>query len=333
MCMQKMAGVLLGAVVGDCAGSPYIFEKSERLFDRSREIGWQISTPGIDVELMFASAHTLLRHGFDIDRLFRGYCHIVKGCRDLDIVSAHCFSGDCFDSAAAVEFGALCGNAVIIRQIPLVIYGLDWDMGTLWDAVAEECRLTHSDECVIECAQLYAAALHGVLRGESRLKIWDRLFLHVHHDANYRMLVASYYQMPCCDNVGYNEIQKAVGMALYHFWHDTPYICAIRSAILSGGATDINSAATGALLGGVHGVRAVPKAWRMALKEQAFGDLALGYTRFRQALYFARKVYDRSFFMRAGRHSRGVCETKRYLGIAYRQSLPDPVRQFSDTAH
>ena len=93
---------------------------------------------------------------------------------------------------------------------------------------------------------------------------------------------AAYAVVEACAKVvaagaDYSHIRVAFGMALYHFWHDTPASSAIRSAILSGGSTDINAGATGALCGAFQGMESIPDSWREILYngfEQPHADLA-----------------------------------------------------------
>ena len=270
MSTNRSMGGFLGAVVGACLGSPYIFMKSG---DISRDdAGWRLSAPGIEMELAFAGMRSFARHGVDMDALARAYSSVIRdGVHDLDVVSATIFgenatmASELRRRAQESEFGTLCSNALLIRQIPLVIAGRSWDIPTLCGEISREGRMTHSDDRVIECAQLYAMVLQGAINRMTRLEIRDRCFEVVRDPENYRMLVSSYYETPRADGDDYNAVCVATQMALYHFWHDTPFVSALKNAIRAGGATDIKAAATGALLGAMHGVRAIPSTWREEL--------------------------------------------------------------------
>ena len=87
MSTNRSMGGFLGAVVGACLGSPYIFMKSG---DISRDdAGWRLSAPGIEMELAFAGMRSFARHGVDMDALARAYSSVIRdGVHDLDVVSA-----------------------------------------------------------------------------------------------------------------------------------------------------------------------------------------------------------------------------------------------------
>lgn len=273
----RVSGMILGAVAGDCLGTPYVFMRSEKLFERSSQIVWEISESGICSRLLECGLASVARHGVNYDMLVRAYNRWSAKGQELDCVMALCFDGrkksamHLRDFAATLDHGALCSDLLLIRQIPVVLAGLGWDRETLFRQVAAECRLTHDDDVSIEYAQLYAYCLQCILNGKSRTEIWDCLFDAVESPDVRMTLLNSYYGRPRCDDPSYSHAKIAFWVSMYHFWHDTPMVPCFRSVVLSGGATDVNAAAAGALCGAWHGIEALPRAWRDTLLDEAFG--------------------------------------------------------------
>jgi ADP-ribosylglycohydrolase len=269
--VDRVSGLIMGAVIGDCLGMPYIFMKSSQLIKQSSQICWEVSDCGMSSRIMFDALRVIWNRGVQIDGLARAYRASIDKGYEIDCVFAERF-GDGQKGASGhggeyEDMGALCSNHLLIRQIPLVLAGIGWDRETLFRVVESECRLTHGDSESIECAQLYAYCLQGILQGKSRIELWDRLFEAVQSRRMNKVLLNSYYEKPCCDDADYSFASVAFGMAMYHFWHDIPIVSGLRGTILAGGATDINGAAVGAILGAWQGIRAIPGVWRESMLE------------------------------------------------------------------
>lgn len=265
---EMYSGLILGAIAGDCLGIPYIYMKADALFEIGRHLQWQIGMPGECSHLIDASLGCIAKKGFKLDQLVRAYWNWAQNCLDMSYVMSECFGHSpktvsvLQEQAKKADYGSLCSGLLLIRQIPLVCAALAWEDNKLIQSVYDECRLTHTDEECIEYAQLYALCLRDILLGKSRLEIWDHLFAMVKTREVYRTLLSSYYEKPSCDSSDYSHASVTFGMAMYHFWHNTPVSCAIRSAVLAGGATDVNACATGALCGAFQGMDAIPESWR-----------------------------------------------------------------------
>ncbi len=265
---EKYSGLILGAIAGDCLGIPYIYMKADALFEIGRHLQWQIGMPGECSHLMYAALECIAKKGFKLAHLARAYWNWAQTSMDMSYVMSECFGHEpksvtvLHEQAPKADYGSLCSGLLLIRQIPLVCAGLAWEDDNLIQTVREECRLTHTDEECIEYAQLYALCIRDILLGKSRLEIWDHLFAKVKTREVYRTLLSSYYEKPSCDGPDYSHARITFGMAMYHFWHNTPVSCAIRSVVLAGGSTDVNACATGALCGAFQGRQAIPESWR-----------------------------------------------------------------------
>ena len=277
----RVSGVIMGAIAGDCLGTPYVFMRSEQLFEQASHICWEISENGICSQILSAGIGSVARYGMNFDALVRAYCRWANSGSELDCVTALCFNGKNKNAeslrafSSTLDHGALCSDLLLIRQIPIVLAGIGLERDTLFKMVESECRLTHDDEESIEYAQLYAYCLQGILQEKSRLEIWDDMFGAVRSKKVYGVLLNSYYEKPRCDDVDYCYARTAFGVAMYHFWHDSPIVSCLRSVILAGGATDVNGAAAGALCGAWQGICSIPVAWRDTLLDASFGANSL----------------------------------------------------------
>ena len=291
---RKTAGAILGAVAGDCVGSPYIFMKANQLFEASRQICWQIYQMGAVSQLMMAGIRALYHHGFWPDGLVRQYYRSLNmSMCESDMITSQFFAQSYADAAQlyakalGANHGALCSGQLLLRQVPIVIAGYYLSAETIVSQMDAEARLTHVDPDSIEFAQLYGLCLYGILHGWRRVEVWDGLFARVTNRTVYRTLLNSYYEKPVCDASGYSLGGVTFQMALYHYWHNTPFVSAIRSAALAGGATDVNCAAVGCLLGASQGVEAVPKAWQDILMHEVVNSRAL-----RRSVSYATKLAE-----------------------------------------
>lgn len=273
MLSHRIIGSFLGALCGSCLGSPYVYMKSEDLISISPQIGWTLSPPSGDMSLCMGSMQSIGRNGVSLESVARAYCRVVSSSpEDIDLVSSVCFSsplatpGAIRDCAASHQFGTLCSNGILVRQLPLIYAGLDWDDETLMQVVEEDTMLTHDDKHVVESTKAFARCLWSILRGKRRVETWDYLMSQTRDEKVHDCIVSSYFERPQCDRSDPTDIDLSLATALYHYWHDTPFVMALRSSILSGGATDVNAAVTGALCGASQGSHVVPSSWRSEIE-------------------------------------------------------------------
>ena len=266
--MMRTNGAILGSIAAESAALPYIFMRSKTLMEKAPKICWNLTQFGELAHMTIAGTEAIHRHGMSWNAWTRSYHkYLGRGEVELDVVTAWAFGEKRMpaqmlrDRTENTEIGAICSGQVLLRQIPIVIAGLNWDTQTLFEQVKSEVTLTHTNEEVIELAQIFALCLQQVINGKTRLEIWDDLFAHVQLPGVYRILLASYYEKPICDRNNYSHAHITFQLALYHFWHNTPFVSAIRSVVLMGGATDVNAAAVGALTGASQGIQAIPQIW------------------------------------------------------------------------
>jgi|GEM_PF-2138752 len=276
MMKERLSGLFHGAILGDCLGNPHLFMRAAEMAKMANQIGWQPGEMSDESELLLLGLNCYARHGVNYDAWARA-CHrwVAASPNELDSVMQEVFGTRKVPSAAelwqrsqARNHAAACSSLLLVRQIPLVLASLSCDAATLRERVAFETRLTHDEEMCVEVAQIYALCLHAILRGMTKLEVWDMLMSQIVSPSIYKAVVNAYYAMPCADRDDYSHNAVALQMALHQFWRGTGFVSSIRSAILAGGATDTNAAVTGALLGAYHGVSCIPHAWLDALKDR-----------------------------------------------------------------
>lgn len=139
------------------------------------------------------------------------------------------------------------------------------------------------DECVQNLSSLdrfrliaYALILYywtsDNVEDARRIVIWDKLFENIPEEHNkeyreiYNEILNSYYQKYDLSDETKNyseEVKSAFSYALYHFWHNTPYVSAVRSTIMNGGNTEFSTALVSTLLGAENN-ESIPTSWRCA---------------------------------------------------------------------
>lgn len=294
MLTRRILGSFLSATCGNCLGIPYIYMKSKDLLENSRRIGWTLSAPSCDMEMCFSAIKTIAKYGVCLERIAQSHCQTVNEIyTDLDWVTAECFGTPKSDAisdaisddrySAPQNFGSLCSNTLLTRLLPIIYAGIRWDEPTLLSQIEKYTLLTHNDAYVLDCAKIYGMCLWCILNGKNRLETWDCLMHSTVLTNRDSVIVSSYFERPICDGPNSTHIGLSLQLALYHYWHDTPYVAAVRSGILSGGATETHPAAIGALLGAAHSNRILPTAWRKEL-EPDISETHTWRTRLKSAL-------------------------------------------------
>lgn len=294
---ERIEGCVLGAILGDCVGSPYQHLKAEALKEMSFHKSWRVGNMGLGSELMLASLARIAKNGFSFDEIARSYADwVATQPFELDIINAKIFgsvgtpkANILWSQVASHSHGGQCSGVLLLRQIPLVLAGLAWDPSTLQAQVALECRLTHDEPICIEAAQIYALCLQSIFNGRGRFEIWQQLQDSVRSPILQRLLVDAYYRVPQTDDSNASHCLVTLQFALHHFFRNTPFVSAVRGAVLSGGATDTNASATAALLGARSGKERLPESWLEAI----IGDNAAVGAKVRrslkQAIYLSQR--------------------------------------------
>ncbi len=273
---QRVEGAILGAILGDCVANPYLFCKASALSERRADIGWCVHEMSDESQLLLVGLGSIEARGMRFDGLVHGYQTWVKGKpADLDHVMAAVFNTKSrlkpqtlWAMSDQFDFGSLNSSSLFVRQIPIVLTAWrEEDEPRLMSLIARATRLTHTDERVIELCQLYALTLAMSLRGESRLHIWDAVQKRIKTSSTYATVLESYYRPPRLDGTDYSSNRVTFQRVLFDLWHSQNFVASIRSVIMSGGGTDMNAAAVGAVLGAFGGLGFLSRTWMNDLRD------------------------------------------------------------------
>ena len=267
---KRVEGAILGAIIGDCVANPYLFMKAEALQNQRNDIGWKVHDMSDESQLLILGLETIHTRGIQYDSLIRAYQSWVHTRpSDVDHVMCQVFghsgklkSGLLWNRALENDVGNLNSASLLVRQIPIVLSL--WrakDEARLLETIDNVTRLTHADERTREICRMYALTLAMLLRGASRLNIWDALQANIRFSSTHTCIVNSYYYPPCLDSIDYSANHVTFQRVLYDLWHSNNFVSSIRSCILSGGGTDMNASAVGAILGALWGRDGLPMPW------------------------------------------------------------------------
>ena len=267
---KRIEGAILGAIIGDCVANPYLFMKAEALQKERNDIGWEIHDMSDESQLLILGLETIHARGIQYNSLIRAYqTWVHTRPSDVDHIMCQVFghsgklrSGLLWNQAIENDVGNLNSASLLVRQIPIVLsLWRTKDESKLLETIDNVTRLTHADERTREICRMYALTLAMLLRGASRLNIWDALQAKIRFSSTHTCIVNSYYYPPCLDSIDYSANHVTFQRVLYDLWHSNNFVSSIRSCILSGGGTDMNASALGAILGALWGRDGLPMPW------------------------------------------------------------------------
>ncbi|HZU14495.1 MAG TPA: ADP-ribosylglycohydrolase family protein [Chloroflexota bacterium] len=281
---------MLGQLAGDALGSMVEFEGPAsiraRYPDGLRVIGPSptfhtiAGQPTDDSELALALARSLeARHGYDEDDVAAAYARWIES----DPFDCGTTIGPATQAMArAVGTGkspAAAGreaanprsesNGALMRQSPLAIWGAHLPPEELGRIVRADTTLTHPNRVCQDASAAYivalAAAIRDGLSAEETYDValaWDR-----EHGASPKVTAAlrdARAHLPEY-TISIGHVIIALQNAFYQALHAPSLEEGVVRTVMEGGDTDTNGAIAGALLGGIHGVAAIPAQWREAV--------------------------------------------------------------------
>lgn len=288
--LERVQGCLLGQFAGDALGSMVEFQGATTIRARYpgglREIGPSpvfrtlAGQPTDDSELALALARTLLRDGaFVEDSIAAAYAYWRRsGPFDvggtIGVATAAALealeNGESPAKAArAAANRASEANGALMRQSPLAVWGHALAPATLDELARADTTLTHPNHVCQDASAAYLVALAAAIRegldapaAYDRARAWDR-----ERGASPTVtaaLEAAAHAAPAYErNQGHALI--ALQNAFYQALHAPSVEEGIVATVMGGGDTDTNAAIAGALLGAIHGARALPSQWRGAV--------------------------------------------------------------------
>jgi len=298
---DRAAGVLVGTAAGDALGAGYEFGGPLPADAPVDMIGgglgpfapgeWTDDTAMAVAIAEVAAAEVDLRHDRAQDQIVERWHWWARSAKDVGVQTRSVLSAAGRDGISAdtarKEAAALhqrtertAGNGSLMRTAPVALAYLDDEAG-LVEAARALSELTHfdpeaGDACVLWCA----AIRHAVLTGEFDVRIGLG-----HIDSARRDLWASRIEdAEAKAPADFARKNGWVVAALQGAWsavvrtpvpREDPGAGVFRAdhlrlgleaAVRGGGDTDTVAAIAGGLLGGAHGLSAVPARWRLMLK-------------------------------------------------------------------
>lgn len=270
MMIEHAQGCLLGQLAGDALGSLVEFCSDEEIHRsyphgaRDLADGGSHNTiagqPTDDSEMALLLARMLIEQGeYDSQEAFSAYRFW------LDSVPFDCgntiYAGlngqPNFDSEA---------NGALMRISPLGIFGARHPLHMVGDWAGQDAALTHPSPVCIQANALFAMAIAHAIKNETdseslyrKIVVWtDEI------EAEPKLLnaIREGVEAPPSDYLTHEGwVLIAMQNALWQLLHAPSLEEGVIDTVMRGGDTDTNAAICGALLGAVHGLKAIPERW------------------------------------------------------------------------
>src|SRR5919204_6847954 len=289
--LERGQGCLLGQLAGDALGSMVEFQGASAIRARYpqglREIGPSpifhtlAGQPTDDSELALVLARTLLRdQAFADDNVAAAYGYWRQsapfdvggtiGKATEAILEAQARGQDPAQAARREANSASEANGALMRQSTLAIWGHALDASALDACVRADTTLTHPNRVCQDASAAFIVALAAVIRegldaeaAYAHACVWDQ-----EHGASptVRQALAAARHVPPAYEHNQGHVLIALQNAFYQALHAATVEEGVVATVMGGGDADTNAAIAGALLGALHGARAVPAQWqRMVL--------------------------------------------------------------------
>lgn len=294
---DRVAGGLLGLLIGDAAGVPYEFRRPEDLppleqIDLVPPQGWRSSYPHVPVgtwsddgaQALCLLASLLECNGFDAEdfakRLLqwhgRGYMAVDGHVFDVGIhtLQVLCAIADGTPPLTAGQMNPNAkGNGSLMRTLPLVL----WHQGTdeeLVEFAHQQSAVTHGTITCQVCCALYCLWGRRILEEVERP--WDSAFLtlsqHYTDHPNYQDELTAIHSTEPAAISGKGYVVDCLMSARWAVQagenapEENPYMAVVKRAIALGNDTDTTACVAGGIAGLTYGIRGIPKLWGKQLR-------------------------------------------------------------------
>jgi len=288
---HRIAGALVGSVVGDALGAPFEFgpagQFSARFPAEARGVAtemcgggpWQPGEWTDDSQMALLLAHSLIDHDgldeADVFARFRAWAD--AGPKDIGIqTTAVLGSGLPWDRAADAHFrtgaraaaGAVCaaGNGSLMRTTPAAIWYSREGRDATMDAARRISALTHGDPAAGEGCAIFHELVRVALDGDDPLAALPSTLDAVptpHRTKWATVLAPEWHPGQATEPNG--AVWPTLGSAVWALRNTSSFEAAMRAVIDLGGDTDTVAAVTGGLAGAVYGIARIPIRWTSAV--------------------------------------------------------------------
>ena len=279
---HRVAGALIGSVVGDALGAPFEFgrpgEFTTRFPAEARGVatemcggGPQGRQPGEftdDTQMALLLAGSLVQRGeldeADVFERFRTWA--LADPPDIGgQTRAVLRSGRPWNAAAAehaARSGHAAGNGSLMRTTPAAIRFAREGRDATMDAARRISALTHGDPSAGEGCAIYSELVRVALDGDDPLAAVPPALEHV--ASEYREKWAAVLApdwTPEQATEGNGAVWPTLGQALWALRQGGSFAQVLRRVIDLGGDTDTVAAVAGGLAGAVYGIAGIPMRW------------------------------------------------------------------------
>jgi ADP-ribosylglycohydrolase/fructose-1,6-bisphosphatase/inositol monophosphatase family enzyme len=288
--LSRAQGCLLGQLAGDALGGLVEFKRAREirqaypqgvrdLLDGGTHNNLA-GQPTDDSEMALMLARTLVHEGgYDRGKVLDAYLHWWPSAWDrgnnLRMALGPAGTGtNTAERLRLVEQHANRGpsgqsNGSLMRISPLGIFGAGRPIQAA-EWAREDSRLTHphpvcQDACAVFVSAVAATIADGLAPSdcyEMALREADRLQVQA---VVRRAMEHARHTLPSDYQTQMGWVLIALQNAFYQLLHAPSLEEGVIDTVMRGGDTDTNAAVTGALLGAVHGRRAIPQRWLHAL--------------------------------------------------------------------
>lgn len=292
---DRLAGGLVGLLVGDALGVPYEFHPPHdipplpqiemtppRGFPRAH-VGVPPGTWSDDgAQALILLDSLLANDGLDLAHfanglrrwLHEGFYAVNRAVFDVGAQTSTAINrlvGGCVPEAAGPATERHNGNGSLMRVLPLALWHVGEDADLVRLAIRQSLP-THGHPRAQICCALYCLWARAALHGQQAPWEWAvaRLKTLTHEtclDAAEVALVTAPENAAAIHGSGY--VLDTLWSARASVLAGTDYACCVRAAIALGHDTDTTACVAGGIAGILHGHAAIPVEWREGLRGMA----------------------------------------------------------------
>lgn len=281
---RRVAGSLIGSVVGDALGAPFEFGPpmafSRRFPSPARGVAtemcgnrmWEPGEWTDDTQMALLVAASLIEHnGLDEPDLFDRFRRwAAADPKDVGIQTSAVLRSDRpWNVAAAEHFASgarAAGNGSLMRTTPAAIWFARFGREATMEAARRISALTHGDPAAGEGCAIFHELVRVALAGDDLLSAVEpalSLVAEEHRDRWAAVLDPTWTPDRATEANG--AVWPTLGSAVWALRVSTSFEDAMRRVIDLGGDTDTVAAVTGGLAGAVFGIAGIPMRWTSAV--------------------------------------------------------------------
>ncbi|MFB8757541.1 ADP-ribosylglycohydrolase family protein [Streptomyces nigra] len=280
--MQRAAGAVVGAAVGDALGGPFEFGPPGAFSARfpmpgaGGEMcgggGWDPGEATDDTQMAVLVAESLLEQGgLDLPDIFARFQRWATadpkdiGLQTEDVLT----NGMPWDLAAAIHFQVnqrAAGNGSLMRASTSAVYFALAGRDVTMDAARRIAALTHGDRAAWEGTAIFHELIRVILEDIDPLAALPDILTRVHpdHRGRYSAVLAPDWHPDQATEFN-GAVWPCLGSAVWALRTTGSFEEAIRAAIDLGGDTDTVAAVAGGIAGACYGLDAIPTDWSRPL--------------------------------------------------------------------